>query len=250
MVDGTDCSVCLNEFQEDDTLRLLPKCNHAFHIACIDTWLRSHTNCPLCRAHIVTAPASSRPTPVERSSENSSTIVNTQMEDSGNDRDFNENPERNGENYENRTETESRREIIPQVGDGKLLNEAMNSIENGRYQAVKKEIRPMRRSVSMNSSRASPLVIGVSSLFLVSSGEENINLLDDHEEDDREKVASTGSPLKQEGKYLSKFREKAGASSIAQRLHRGPVSMKRSFSCGGRFLSSRHHRSLNAIFPL
>jgi hypothetical protein len=53
LVEGTDCSVCLSEFQEDETLRLLPKCNHAFHIPCIDTWLRSHTNCPLCRAGIV-----------------------------------------------------------------------------------------------------------------------------------------------------------------------------------------------------
>ncbi|RDX60820.1 RING-H2 finger protein ATL54, partial [Mucuna pruriens] len=53
LVEGTECSVCLNEFQEEETLRLLPKCNHAFHIPCIDTWLRSHTNCPLCRAGIV-----------------------------------------------------------------------------------------------------------------------------------------------------------------------------------------------------
>ncbi|CAK8537551.1 unnamed protein product [Lathyrus sativus] len=53
LIEGTDCSVCLNEFHEDETLRLLPKCSHAFHIPCIDTWLRSHTNCPLCRAGIV-----------------------------------------------------------------------------------------------------------------------------------------------------------------------------------------------------
>lgn len=53
LVEGTECSVCLNEFQEDETLRLLPKCNHAFHVPCIDTWLRSHTNCPMCRAPIV-----------------------------------------------------------------------------------------------------------------------------------------------------------------------------------------------------
>ncbi|KAL5854999.1 hypothetical protein ACOSQ4_004801 [Xanthoceras sorbifolium] len=53
LVEGTECSVCLNEFQEDETLRLLPKCNHAFHIPCIDTWLRSHINCPMCRAPIV-----------------------------------------------------------------------------------------------------------------------------------------------------------------------------------------------------
>ncbi|RRT41745.1 hypothetical protein B296_00028987 [Ensete ventricosum] len=54
MVQGTDCAVCLSEFREDDSLRLLPKCSHAFHLRCIDTWLRSHSNCPLCRANIVT----------------------------------------------------------------------------------------------------------------------------------------------------------------------------------------------------
>lgn len=53
VVEGTECSVCLNEFQEDERVRLLPKCSHAFHIPCIDTWLRSHTNCPMCRAPIV-----------------------------------------------------------------------------------------------------------------------------------------------------------------------------------------------------
>ncbi|XAR73445.1 hypothetical protein NMG60_11007414 [Bertholletia excelsa] len=53
LVQGAGCSICLNEFQEDETLRLLPKCSHAFHMACIDMWLRSHKNCPLCRAPIV-----------------------------------------------------------------------------------------------------------------------------------------------------------------------------------------------------
>lgn len=52
-VEGTDCSVCLSEFEEDESLRLLPKCNHAFHISCIDPWLKSHSNCPLCRSNIV-----------------------------------------------------------------------------------------------------------------------------------------------------------------------------------------------------
>lgn len=53
LIDVTDCSVCLSEFEDDESLRLLPKCNHAFHIPCIDTWLRSHTNCPLCRAAVM-----------------------------------------------------------------------------------------------------------------------------------------------------------------------------------------------------
>ncbi|CAH2033760.1 unnamed protein product [Thlaspi arvense] len=44
-----DCAVCLCEFSEDDKLRLLPICSHAFHIDCIDTWLLSNSTCPLCR---------------------------------------------------------------------------------------------------------------------------------------------------------------------------------------------------------
>ncbi|CAH8257919.1 unnamed protein product [Arabidopsis lyrata] len=68
LIERTDCPVCLNEFEEDESLRLLPKCNHAFHISCIDTWLSSHTNCPLCRAGIamisVTTPRCSGPVDV------------------------------------------------------------------------------------------------------------------------------------------------------------------------------------------
>uniref|UniRef100_A0A7N0UKM8 RING-type E3 ubiquitin transferase n=1 Tax=Kalanchoe fedtschenkoi TaxID=63787 RepID=A0A7N0UKM8_KALFE len=44
-----DCAVCLCEFSEQDKLRLLPLCSHAFHINCIDTWLLSNSTCPLCR---------------------------------------------------------------------------------------------------------------------------------------------------------------------------------------------------------
>ncbi|KAK9275961.1 hypothetical protein L1049_023236 [Liquidambar formosana] len=75
LIEGTDCSVCLSEFQEDESLRLLPKCSHAFHLYCIDTWLKSHSNCPLCRANIVcinVPPLQTPPPAVERPSDNES----------------------------------------------------------------------------------------------------------------------------------------------------------------------------------
>jgi hypothetical protein len=49
-----DCAVCLCEFSEQDKLRLLPMCSHAFHIGCIDTWLLSNSTCPLCRGNLYT----------------------------------------------------------------------------------------------------------------------------------------------------------------------------------------------------
>uniref|UniRef100_A0A0E0B434 RING-type E3 ubiquitin transferase n=1 Tax=Oryza glumipatula TaxID=40148 RepID=A0A0E0B434_9ORYZ len=48
-----ECAVCISEFDDDETLRLLPKCSHVFHQDCIDTWLASHATCPVCRANLV-----------------------------------------------------------------------------------------------------------------------------------------------------------------------------------------------------
>ncbi|KAK1425000.1 hypothetical protein QVD17_20342 [Tagetes erecta] len=65
VVEGSDCAVCLSEFQDGESVRLLPKCGHAFHLPCIDTWLRSHSNCPLCRSHVLPG----IPVPFQRPSE-------------------------------------------------------------------------------------------------------------------------------------------------------------------------------------
>ncbi|KAJ7973385.1 E3 ubiquitin-protein ligase ATL6-like [Quillaja saponaria] len=47
-----ECAVCLCEFEDDEKLRLIPKCDHVFHPECIDEWLKSHTTCPVCRANL------------------------------------------------------------------------------------------------------------------------------------------------------------------------------------------------------
>ncbi|KAJ4715388.1 RING-H2 finger protein [Melia azedarach] len=49
----TECVICLSEFVPDEPVRLLPKCNHGFHVVCIDKWLRSHSSCPKCRHCVI-----------------------------------------------------------------------------------------------------------------------------------------------------------------------------------------------------
>ncbi|GMH07769.1 hypothetical protein Nepgr_009609 [Nepenthes gracilis] len=54
-----ECAVCLNEFEDDETLRLIPTCDHVFHPDCIDAWLTSHSTCPVCRANLIPQPGGS-----------------------------------------------------------------------------------------------------------------------------------------------------------------------------------------------
>ncbi|KAK6140032.1 hypothetical protein DH2020_026248 [Rehmannia glutinosa] len=41
------------ECVDEDAVRLLPNCKHAFHVTCIDQWFAAHASCPLCRSPIV-----------------------------------------------------------------------------------------------------------------------------------------------------------------------------------------------------
>ncbi|KAL6603355.1 hypothetical protein ACP70R_043716 [Stipagrostis hirtigluma subsp. patula] len=60
---ATECAICLAEFAEGEELRVLPRCGHGFHVACVDAWLRTRATCPSCRAAIA-ATASAQAPPV------------------------------------------------------------------------------------------------------------------------------------------------------------------------------------------
>ncbi|GLE07980.1 hypothetical protein PINS_up018848 [Pythium insidiosum] len=47
----SSCSICLNEFELSQELRVLP-CVHHFHIECVDEWLLVNATCPTCRKPI------------------------------------------------------------------------------------------------------------------------------------------------------------------------------------------------------
>ncbi|XP_009788965.1 RING-H2 finger protein ATL60-like [Nicotiana sylvestris] len=53
--DGTlECTICLCDVTEGEKTRFLPKCNHGFHVDCIDMWFQCHSSCPLCRNAVST----------------------------------------------------------------------------------------------------------------------------------------------------------------------------------------------------
>ena len=49
-----ECAVCLSDVAVGEEVIFLPKCNHGFHVKCIDLWFHSHTTCPLCRSAVGT----------------------------------------------------------------------------------------------------------------------------------------------------------------------------------------------------
>lgn len=55
------CAVCIATVKEGEMVRRLPVCKHVFHLMCIDTWLGSHSTCPMCRADVKTGEVSSEP---------------------------------------------------------------------------------------------------------------------------------------------------------------------------------------------
>jgi len=43
----SNCSICLDDLNSHPS-RVLEKCNHVFHVECIDTWFKTSNKCPYC----------------------------------------------------------------------------------------------------------------------------------------------------------------------------------------------------------
>ncbi|XP_066572778.1 E3 ubiquitin-protein ligase RNF130 isoform X2 [Amia ocellicauda] len=52
--DFNHCAVCIEGYQLNDVVRILP-CKHVFHKICVDPWLNEHCTCPMCKLNILKA---------------------------------------------------------------------------------------------------------------------------------------------------------------------------------------------------
>ncbi|KAE8728484.1 hypothetical protein F3Y22_tig00004355pilonHSYRG00110 [Hibiscus syriacus] len=105
-----ECAVCLNEYEGDETPRLIPKCDHVFHTECIDAWLVSHTTCPVCRANL--APQTDEPV-VSRPTELNNIDIDLEAQ---NVRSDSEPEEERGINNNNNVNRDVEAQVAPEVG--------------------------------------------------------------------------------------------------------------------------------------
>jgi len=152
LIEGSECSVCLSEFEEDESLRLLPKCNHAFHLPCIDTWLRSHTNCPMCRAPIVTDPT--RVPSMDPNAFGSRSFVEMDVSES-----------RGGGEHEH-AHAHAQAQAQAQHGDDLLRGEEEEEVEVCETENLASEVVAVqpRRSVSLDSSAAAKISLALATV--------------------------------------------------------------------------------------
>eukprot|EP00257_Ricinus_communis_P026565 XP_025013979.1 RING-H2 finger protein ATL52 [Ricinus communis] len=244
-IEGMDCSVCLTEFQENDSLRLLPKCNHAFHLPCIDTWLKSHASCPLCRAHIASAnillaqaqqqlpPPPSPPTqePPQPSNSPSMSALQHQYRMNEGIQDL----ERGGGQEEavvgvvvggggDPDDRDTPKARIQDFGLSENVIEIRDDEEGGDGGG---RIQPIRRSVSLNSSFLCQNQVSIADILRISEDD------DDDDDDD----------ANHQRRDLDKNR--TGILNMV----RSPLALRRSISAG-RFIFSRYDKaSRSSIIP-
>ena len=46
------CSICLEDIENNQIIREITKCKHMFHVTCADKWFEEHIKCPNCRQDI------------------------------------------------------------------------------------------------------------------------------------------------------------------------------------------------------
>ncbi|XWS42814.1 hypothetical protein CRYUN_Cryun16bG0046400 [Craigia yunnanensis] len=240
-VEETDCSVCLSEFQEDESLRLLPKCNHAFHVPCIDTWLKSHSSCPLCRANI----ASTNCLPNQAAA---ATIQEVPRNVSVSAFEY---QQRNDsisviQDLESGVREEAVVSFVVCDDVPKTRGEDVADLGNAQESSSMIEIRqdgngiqPLRRSVSTSSCLFQGQVLSIADILRISEEDEDLQV-----EHHFQSSMGIGSSKQFDGGEYCKSNYRSGVFNLV----RSPLAMKRSISTG-RFMFPRHEKERISMLP-
>lgn len=51
-VRNNQCAICTEGFKDEESVVKLPVCGHVYHNPCVENWLVTKANCPLCRADV------------------------------------------------------------------------------------------------------------------------------------------------------------------------------------------------------
>ncbi|CAK9318740.1 unnamed protein product [Citrullus colocynthis] len=160
---SSECAVCLSEFEEDETVRIIPICSHLFHIDCIDIWLQNNPNCPLCRTSISSSalfhrfppPNSSPEDPIGGGGERDFVVIELggiRNDPSG---QFSQERANSGELPAGKSEQGKKRRKLQKVTS--LGDEWIDT----RMKDEQFCIQPIRRSVSMDSSAERQMYLAV-----------------------------------------------------------------------------------------
>ncbi|CAK9320567.1 unnamed protein product [Citrullus colocynthis] len=233
LIDGSDCSICLGEFQDDESLRLLPKCSHAFHVPCIDTWLRSHKNCPLCRAPVLSNSAAPNLAPTELITNQPPPVEEAQVET-----EAIEEENRGDENIREECSNSGENSAIPIKGLSRTLS---NLTENQNRNDVEDEVQAIRRSVSLDSVSAMAIFQATAKIQIPEEGcSSNGTLMEV-----KTSVSCRNVPFPKGGVGNQSLLNVVKSISFGRSMQKGGISMKRFSSAW-----ARHYRSQSSVLPL
>ncbi|CAL5087906.1 unnamed protein product [Urochloa decumbens] len=209
---GGDCAVCLGEFSDGELVRLLPRCAHPFHASCIDTWLRAHVNCPICRSPVVIAPSDSD-LPAAAAAEAEADGVQSGEHQVHDEMSLSQSESETEGSEDSEYSSDSQSEATTAAGE-----------ESGRAAP-----KPIRRSASMDSP-----------LHLVAVPEAQDDVVQ----------SNCKLPVAREMKIF-KVKEKEAAGTSMSSCQSGRFRIGRSMSSSGQgFFFSRNGRSSGTVIPL
>jgi len=44
-----NCTICMSDYTSGEKFKILKNCDHGFHAACLDEWLKVEKKCPVCK---------------------------------------------------------------------------------------------------------------------------------------------------------------------------------------------------------